>query len=249
MNTLQLDLNSHIWRVTLDRPQHGNALSAQLVTELDEVLARAERDLPAAVILAGSGRHFCTGFDLSDLAEESDDTLLARFVRIELLLQRIARAPYLTVAIARGRAMGAGADVFAACRLRLAEGNASFAFPGASGFGLVLGTRRLAALVGSSTALNWIETGRGVPAAEAQRAGLVSAFLPNEQSIAEEVSQQLNMPTHMAAALRSAIEPEAGMNDAKDLERLVRSAALPGLRDRISTYVQRAMAARLTVTD
>lgn len=157
--------------------------------------------------------------------------------------------------------MGAGADIFAACRLRLVDGDASFAFPGASGFGLVLGTRRLAALVGTSTALDWVQKAHVVSAQEAQRAGLISDAITSEEGLAEAINRSLHLPAHMTAALRAAIEPESQMNDAKDLESLVRSAAHPGLRDRILAYqpgnlphasprlmVQRTIAARKVVS-
>ncbi|WP_077000981.1 enoyl-CoA hydratase/isomerase family protein [Variovorax sp. KK3] len=232
------------WRVVLDRPQQGNALSNRLVRELDEVFERASREDVQALILEGRGRHFCTGFDLSSLATESDDSLLARFVRIELLLQRVARAPFLTVAVARGRAMGAGADLFAACRLRLAGADASFAFPGARGFGLVLGTRRLAALVGVPMALRWVESACAVSAAEARDAGLASELADVPEQCAKHVADALAVPAPVRLALQSASEPDAARHDADDLASLVRSAAAPGLRDRIAAYVARSAAAR-----
>lgn len=165
----------------LNRPEQGNALSRELVDALDVALddcarRHAERAIDC-VVIQGAGRHFCTGFDLSGLADETDDSLLARFTRIELLLQRVARAPFPTIAVAHGRVMGAGADLFAACAQRLAVRGASFAFPGARGFGLVLGSRRLAARVGAARARGWIESACVIGAAEAATAGLASALV------------------------------------------------------------------------
>ncbi|MFX8308781.1 enoyl-CoA hydratase-related protein, partial [Acinetobacter baumannii] len=81
----------------------------------------------------------------------SEGDLLLRFVRIEALLQRVHGAGVATLAVATGRTWGAGADLFAACDRRLAFADASFAFPG-SGFGLVLGTARLAGRIGDAAA-------------------------------------------------------------------------------------------------
>ncbi|MBT2304828.1 enoyl-CoA hydratase/isomerase family protein [Variovorax paradoxus] len=233
-----------LWRVTLNRPQAGNACSPELVRKFHEAIDEAVRERAQAVVIQGQGRHFCTGFDLSDLAQETDDTLLARFVRIELLLQSIARAPFPVVAVAHGRAMGAGADIFAACSVRLATSDTSFAFPGARGFGLVLGTRRLATRVGVDAALEWVETGRTIGAEEACRRGLITAVVEGPGTVDEIVAARANPDPILAVALRRATDARADANDASDLDLLVRSAARPGLRDRIADYLERNAAAR-----
>ena len=141
---------AHVLHLQLNRPEKGNALSTLLVQALTETLETATRDPELRLlVLSGAGRHFCTGFDLSDLDHETDDSLLARFTRVELMLQAVHGAPFATLALAHGRTLGAGADLFAACSERWIVGDASFAFPGA-GFGLVLGTSRLASLVGAT---------------------------------------------------------------------------------------------------
>src|SRR3954454_11649306 len=100
-----------VWTLTLDRPRRANALSADLVEALHSALDEAERERPEALVLRGSARHFAAGFDLTDLERETDATLAHRFLRIGLLLERLATAPYLTVAVAGGAAVGAGADL------------------------------------------------------------------------------------------------------------------------------------------
>ena len=81
-----------------------------------------------------------------------------------------------TVAVASGRTLGAGADLFAACDRRIALTGASFAFPG-PGFGLVLGTGRLAALLGRDAARHVLLSGAELPAEAALEAGLATALL------------------------------------------------------------------------
>ncbi|MES3000853.1 MAG: enoyl-CoA hydratase/isomerase family protein [Pseudomonadota bacterium] len=233
-----VDARGPIWEAVLDRPGQGNAMSAEMVTALDDTLARAEREGAAAVVLRSSGRHFCTGFDLSAIANETDDTLLARFVRIELMLQRLARAPFLTVAVAAGRAIGAGADLFTACSLRIVQGEAGFSFPGARGFGLVLGTRRLCEAVGTQRALQWIESAGVIDAREALDTGLAAMSLGAEP-VSRIVEQRVHGDAELGAALRKAASPPRESHEAMDLQRLVESACRPGLRDRILQYIQR----------
>ncbi len=244
--SLIVECDGPVWQLTFNRPQQGNACSAELVAALDNALQRAEREYARAVVLRGAGRHFCTGFDLSGIGQESDDTLLARFVRIELVLQRLARAPFLTVAVVQGRAIGAGADIFTACELRCMQGEASFAFPGARGFGLVLGTRRLCEAVGRSAALDWIESGRTIDAGEALRAGLVTHALQPEVTIEAIVGARLGADLMTSAALRSAAGPQRESEYAADLYQLVQSAAVRGLRDRVADYIERAKARKLS---
>lgn len=226
--------------VVLNRPERGNACSAELVQGIEDAIDGAVQAGASALVVQGSGRHFCTGFDLSQLDTETDDTLLARFTRLELLLQRVARAPLLTVAIAQGRAIGAGADLFAACDLRVACGNASFAFPGARGFGLVLGSRRLAARVGGALAMEWIAHAAAIDAERATATGLATHRVadPVEASALAEalIAQHMSTSGADTATLRAALEPHAPDHDAHDLARLVRSAARPGLRERIAGY-------------
>ena len=136
------------WTVTLDEPDRANALSRELVEQLHDVLEESAVARPVALVLRGNRRHFSAGLDLFGLEQESDDTLAYRFLRIALLLERLQTAPHLTIAVIEGAAVGAGADLAAACDHRLADATATFRFPG-SAFGVVLGTARLASLGGT----------------------------------------------------------------------------------------------------
>jgi enoyl-CoA hydratase/carnithine racemase len=232
--------DADVCRLTLNRPQQGNALSRELVDALDAALDACTAHPPACLVIEGAGRHFCTGFDLSGLAHETDDSLLVRFTRIELLLQRVARAPFHTIAVAQGRVMGAGADLFAACAERLVVTGASFAFPGWRGFGLVLGSRRLATHVGVHRARAWIESGCVIGDAEALASGLATACVE-----APPVSFAPPATANKSAGpLASATDGNAELNDASDLAALVRSAAVAGLQQRLTDYVNRQAQAR-----
>ncbi|MBN9427040.1 MAG: enoyl-CoA hydratase/isomerase family protein [Burkholderiales bacterium] len=227
---------------TFDRPERGNALSAALVEALLAAIECAAAD-PAVhtLVLRGAGRHFCTGLDLGELADETDATLLARVVRIEQMLDALWRAPLRTVALGHGRIMGAGADVFAACDHRLLASAASLRFPGA-GFGLVLGTRRLAARVGADRALRWVSEGTTIDAALAISSGLAGELLPDViDPLSEDalgVLPVLAVDRSTYRLLRGALDD--GAADA-DLAALVRSAARPGLKERVLAYRQRQL--------
>ncbi|NKC33423.1 enoyl-CoA hydratase/isomerase family protein, partial [Falsiroseomonas selenitidurans] len=171
-----------IW---LDRPARGNALDAALVAGLEAALDAAVAGGARLVVLRGRGRHFCTGFDLADFDTASEGDLALRILRIELLLQKLHALPIATLALAGGRVMGAGADLFAACDHRLALDGASFAFPG-PGFGLVLGTGRLAGLVGAGVARRLLLDGAAIDAAQAAAIGLATAVAAAEAAPAAQ---------------------------------------------------------------
>lgn len=219
----------------LNQPERGNALSAQMVRELraslHEVFADQELD---TVVIAGAGKNLCTGFDLGGIENQSDGDVLHRFVEIELLLSDLWQAPIRTAAFARGRTWGAGADIFAACDIRVAQPAASFRFPGA-GFGIVLGTRRLCVRVGETTARRWVSTNEEISAPAALSTGLASMitdFGDVESWLAADLPK-LRVRRATLNDLHRASRPD--LRD-QDLASLVRSAAVPGLRDRIIAY-------------
>ena len=131
-----------------------NALSAGLVEALIAAVDQAQAEQARAIVFQGEGRNFSAGFDFGDWESHSEGDLLLRFVRIEMLLQRVAATPCLTVALAHGRNFGAGVDLFGACKWRLATPDASFRMPGLK-FGLVLGTRRFALVAPSARGPSW----------------------------------------------------------------------------------------------
>jgi len=198
----------------LDRPDRANALSADLVERLHAGLDRAIAERAGVLVLRGRGRHFCGGFDLDGLDDEDDAGLAHRFLRIGLLLERVAAAPYLTVAVAHGAAVGAGADLVLACDVRLVSPGVTLRFPGAA-FGVVLGASRRALLedyVGLVTG-----TPDDLDPLLAEWAGWTSA---------ERTAVLADRPAHDTDA---------------ELAALARSVAVPGLRDRIAAYAAPAL--------
>ncbi len=203
-----------VWTVTLARPERANALSSELVEALHAVLDEADLVRPTALVLRGSGRHFAAGFDLAGLDLETDATLALRFLRIGLLLERITAAPYLTVAVADGAAVGAGADLVLACDARLVAPEVTLRFPGAA-FGVVLGATRRSVLEGYSALTT------GTPD---QLDDLLAEWLGWSESARARVLA--DRPGHDADA---------------ELAALARSVARPGLRGRIAAYADRTL--------
>ena len=243
---LALARDGGVLTLTLSRPDRGNALGVELVEALLAAVQAAPLD-PAlhTLVLRGAGRHFCTGLDLSDLDSSSDADWLWRLVRIETLLDALWRCPLATVALAQGRAWGAGADLFAACEQRVAAADASFRFPGAQ-FGIVLGTRRLAERIGADAARTLVLHGGTLDAAAALRAGLASALGDTAGGATGDAPRPPApvVAADTARAVRLATRHGAADAADTDLAALVRSASAPGLKARIRSYRERQLAQR-----
>ena len=223
--------------LTLTRPEKMNALSAELVEALIVAVDAAPAQGAEVIVLRGEGRNFSAGFDFGDWEAQSEGDLLLRFVRIETLLQRVAASPCLTVGLAHGRNFGAGVDLFGACKWRVAAPDAAFRMPGLK-FGLVLGTRRFAALVGAERARAILEQASVFDAGQAHRDGFVSHLAAPDSwpDLERQAAQAAGALTGAARAqlyaALSAEQPDI------DLARLVRSAAEPGLKARVAAYLQ-----------
>ena len=230
---LDIDMADGVATLWLARPDRGNALGDELVAALDGALDRVLAEGARLVVLRGRGRNFCTGLDLSDLETAGEGDLALRIIRIELLLQRIHALPVSTMAVAGGRVFGAGADLFAVCDHRVALAGSSFAFPGPA-FGLVLGTARLAGLIGDGAARRLLLSGATVEAEAALQLGLATAMAEHAAgpiALAHAAASRLDPATVAALHGRTRRADDAG-----DLAALARSVARPGLRQRILDY-------------
>lgn len=176
----------------LARPAAGNALSTASFAELPAALAAlAAHPGVRSIVLAGAGKHFCAGADLSALAaaasvaggggDPAADPAAGRAALLALIrswqaaFTALEACPLPIVAAIHGACVGAGVDLITAADVRVASADARFCVKEVD-LGIVadLGTlHRLRLLVGDGAARDWALTARTVPAAEAERAGLV----------------------------------------------------------------------------
>jgi enoyl-CoA hydratase/carnithine racemase len=163
--------------VTLARPDAMNALSGQLLRELDAAIAElAHAPDVRAIVITGSGdKAFSAGADLKERRGMSAEETRARIDLINAVFNAIARVPRPTIAALNGVAFGGGLELALACDFRVATAGVQLGLtevrlgimPGAGG------TQRLARLVGASRAKELILLGRRIDAAQAHAMGLV----------------------------------------------------------------------------
>lgn len=191
--------------LTIDRAERLNAVDRHVLAELDRALAAIEADEELlALVLTGAGeRAFVAGADVAAMAA-MDPAAARRFARDgQRALERLETMPKLTIAAVNGAALGGGCELALACDLRLASERARFGQPEVT-LGITPGwgaTARLPRLVGPARAAELILTGRLIPAAEAERIGLVSAVLPP----GELLPQALDLAGRVAAAAPVAV--------------------------------------------
>lgn len=236
--TAELEVKSEgkTWTFTLQRVEKLNALNASLVDSLIHGVDEAHAAGARLLVFRGAGKSFCAGFDLGQLESQTEGDLTLRFVRIELLLQAIANSPAHTLALAHGKVFGAGVDLFAACKQRIAAPESIFRMPGLK-FGLVLGTRRFGEIVGPEKAREILGETSSFSAQQALDMKFAHALISEAdwgQAVEAALATSEALDDFTRAELYRVLNRSQG--DA-DLSHLVRSAARFGLKDRLRHYL------------
>jgi len=184
--TLLVERDDPVVRITLNRPAAMNALNAVLKTELIDALTTLDAD-PAigAIVLTGSAKAFAAGADIKEMQNLSymDAYLGEQFAGWD----QVAATRTPIIAAVAGFALGGGCELAMMCDFILAADSARFGQPEVKlgvlpGLG---GTQRLTRLVGKSKAMEMCLTGRLMDAGEAERAGLVSRVVAADQLLDE----------------------------------------------------------------
>jgi len=167
-----------VGRLELTRADKLNATDDQSVADLDRAVTRARRDAKArAIVVAGRGRAFCAGIDLSALA---GDRLGADwFRRWDVALAKLEAIPVPTVAAIQGPCLGGGLQIALCCDLSVASEEATFGLS-AVRHGIIpgLATYRLPRQVGMAAARELMLLGETWNAARALERGLVNQVVP-----------------------------------------------------------------------
>jgi len=183
----ELDADSGILTITLNRPTKLNALNAATITELGQAIDQARADASVrGVLLTGSGeKAFVAGADIAELAQLSGPGAQEASAKGQAVFRRFETSPKPVVAAVNGFALGGGCELAMACHIRVAAENARFGQPEVNlgllpGYG---GTQRLVQLVGKGKALELLLTADQIKADEAVRLGLANHVVPQSELI------------------------------------------------------------------
>jgi enoyl-CoA hydratase/carnithine racemase len=196
--------------LTLNRPQAYNALSADVLTALQQALDRvAQDDSTRVVVLAASGKAFCAGHDLKEMrAEPTLAASEALFQQCSRVMMSIQQLPVPVIARVQGLATAAGCQLVAQCDLAVAASEARFAVSGVN-LGLFCSTPSVALSrnLQRKAAFEMLVTGDFITAEQALAKGLVNRVVPADaldEAVAQLVASIVAKP-RVALALGKAL--------------------------------------------
>ena len=183
MEVSQFELEGHVARITLDRPESLNSLNPDLRWELSQHFDEVENndDIWLAVVTGSGHRAFCAGADLKHRARARDATTEQRAdwaqknIETRSLTERWHFAKPV-IARVNGFALGGGLELAMACDIIVAAEHAEFGLPEPRR-GLIagaVGVHRLPRQIGLKPAMGHLLTGRHMKAARAYELGLVN---------------------------------------------------------------------------
>jgi enoyl-CoA hydratase len=195
--TLIVETKDDIGLLTINRPEKLNALSNELIEELDKFLEEVEnKDELRVLVATGAGeKAFVAGADIQELVDR--DALVGRRISRtrQEIFSRIENLPIPVIAAVNGYALGGGLELALACSIRICSEQAQFGAPEVK-LGIIPGdggTQRLPRLVGLGRAMQMILTGDFIDAQEAYRIGLVNQVVPHDELMekAMELAQKI----------------------------------------------------------
>jgi 3-hydroxyacyl-CoA dehydrogenase / enoyl-CoA hydratase / 3-hydroxybutyryl-CoA epimerase len=194
---MRTDEDGTAWLLFDKKDSSANTLSEEVLTELNAILEKLERETPWGVVIrSAKPSGFIAGADVGQFRDVTDTAQIeALLTRGHAVMDRLDRLPCVTVAVIHGYCLGGGLEVALACDYRIAIDDASFGFPEVllglhPGLG---GTVRLPRLINPMQAMTMMLTGRSERARRARGLRLVDA-----------VTQE----RHVRAAVRSAVTGE-----------------------------------------
>jgi len=213
--------------LVLHREEKLNALSSALERELQEALASDAVRTSACVVLAGGGRAFSAGADVTEFAERTPEAVLDYYRTTGGVYEQLAALPQPTLSAIHGYCLGGGLELALATDFRIADETAVFGFPEV-GLGILPssgGTHRVVRLLGPARAKELILLRGRLTAAEALTAGLVTEVVAagTARERALELARTLAaLPPAAVAVAKQAIDaaPDASREAALLIERL-----------------------------
>jgi len=189
----------------LHRPRQLNALSESMLGSLQRELDAIAVDAGVrCVVIAGDGKAFCAGHDLSEMQSHRDLAYCqALFLRCSEVMQSIRALPVPVIARVHGIATAAGCQLVGACDLAIASNTARFAVSGIN-VGLFCATPSVALSrnVSSKRAFDMLVTGRFIDAATAVDWGLINEAVPESELDAAIARKTADIASKSPAAIR-----------------------------------------------
>jgi enoyl-CoA hydratase/carnithine racemase len=201
VDPILVERRGRVGLVTLNRPDKLNALSSELVNQLERALQAldADDDVGAIVITGAGDRAFSAGGDMAEQVAALQQA--SSFPRVNAsAVVFAARKP--TIAAIRGYCFGGGALLAIHCDIRIGGHDARMKFHGAS-YGRAPGGAVLPRIVGAAKAKELLFTGDEISASEALRVGLLNQVVDADQVVETAVGMAARIAANSPEAVRA----------------------------------------------
>jgi methylglutaconyl-CoA hydratase len=205
--------------VMLSRPDASNALSRQMLYDLNDIVYDLKNDLDVrVVILTGAGeKAFCAGADLKERKGMTDNEVKQAVRLIGATVNEVESLPQPVIAALNGMAFGGGLELALACDIRVGALEAKVGLtetslaiiPGAGG------TQRLPRLIGLGKAKELIFSAKRLTAEEAEAIGILEYAVPREKLLEKALKIAESMAKNAPLAL---IQAKAAINSGVEVD-------------------------------
>lgn len=223
--------------VTLNRPKSRNAMSLQMVEELQQVFTKLEQNQNTrALILRGAQHHFCAGGDIKDIANarvqstNSNDPNVNPFYRLNRafghMITQANHLPHVVICVLEGAVLGGGFGLACISDVAIADKNAQFGLP-ETGLGVI--PAQIAPFVvqriGLTQARRLALLGERFNGEEAVALGIAHYLCDGDQQIAEKLNYVIQQVSRCAPDANRKTKALLHRSDAKNMETLLDQAA------------------------
>jgi enoyl-CoA hydratase len=189
--------NGNVAYITLNRPQALNAFSVQMRDDLYEILSaiKADDEIRACIFKGAGDKAFCAGADLKEFLTAPSAAKARRIRNVRDLWRLFLSIRQPLIAALHGYVLGSGMEIALFCDLRIASPDVIFGLPEV-GLGILPaagGTQTLPRILGLSSALDMLLTGRRLDSREALEMGLVNQVVPRGRlfQASDKVAQKI----------------------------------------------------------
>jgi 2-(1,2-epoxy-1,2-dihydrophenyl)acetyl-CoA isomerase len=251
---VNVHIHDGVGLIQLNRPEKMNAIGALTRKQLGEAIKQVERDdAVRVVVLTGSGKAFCSGADVTEMAQDGGmrtPEVVGNVLRNEYLpmLTRLRTMPKPVIAAMNGPAVGIGASYALACDIRIATPEAylleAFVNIGLAPDGGV--SWLLPRLAGTGIAYEMFFTGKPLQAADAYRLGVINRLVAAdrlEAEVRELASELAAQPRQAMAAAKRAVNHalESSYEEALEFESYLQEAqaASPEFAEGVQAFLSK----------
>jgi methylglutaconyl-CoA hydratase len=249
-STLTLTYEGAIAFLTLNRPDKRNAISYELIAELQHALAEVQDSSATILVLTGAGNAFCSGMDLDNLRAITSRTTeenVADSQQMAALFRTLYEFPKVTIAAVNGPAIAGGCGLATLCDFTQASTEAKFGYTEVRiGFVPAIVSAFLLRQVGEKQARDLLLTGRIIGADEAYRLGLANEVVAPERLLerARELAADLlqNSPASLLSTKRLLRTYSAAQLDAQIAEAVQENARIrttDDFREGVSSFLEK----------